>query len=211
MDRKILSILDGIGEYERLCSALKCGEGPVSVFGLGEAHRLHAAAGLYYKLGKAMLLVAPSALAASRAREELLHYIPEALLFPARELPLAVKRFTESPSIKAQRLACITKLIGGEACFIVTSIEALMQRMVPPEAIAAAFHTVRTGARTEPEALLKRFIDAGYVREELCEGPGQVTLRGGYIDIFPLTSGDPLRIEFFDDEIDTVREFDPIS
>ena len=211
MDRKILSILDGIGEYERLCSALKEGEGPVSVFGLGEAHRLHAAAGLYYKLGKAMLLVAPSALAASRAREELLHYIPEALLFPARELPLAVKRFTESPSIKAQRLACITKLIGGGPCFIVTSIEALMQRMAPPEAIAAAFHTVRTGMRTEPEALLKRFIDAGYVREELCEGPGQVTLRGGYIDIFPLTSGDPYRIEFFDDEIDTVREFDPIS
>ena len=211
MDQKLLTILDGIGEYGRLCSALENGEGPMSVFGLGEAHRLHTSAGLYYKLANPMLIIMPSALAASRACEELMHYVPDALLFPARELPLAVKHFTESHAVKAQRMNCLIRLMSGKPGMIVTSIEAVMQRMAPPEALAAACHSVRPGMVVEPEALLKRFIDAGYTRDELCEGPGQVTLRGGYIDVYPLTAQNPVRIEFFDDEIDTVREFDPIS
>ena len=207
----ILDLLSGLGEYKRLRSALIQGEGALSVFGLGEAHRIHAAAALFRDTGASMLFVAPSTLAAVRAHEELLHYVPDAQLFPARELPLAVQHFTESPSLAAQRLSCVMRLIGGEQTLTVTSIEALMQRMAPPELILSAGHTVRIGMRTEPEALLKKFIDAGYVREDICEGPGQVTLRGGYIDIYPLTAKNPYRIEFFDDEVDTLREFDAVS
>ena len=205
---RILEIMKGCGEYVRLAGALKNGEGALSVFGLGEAHRIHTAAALYYDVGRTMLLVEPSALAAVRAREELLHYVPEAQLFPARELPLSVQHYTESPSITAQRLSCITRLVSGRQTLIVTSIEALMQRMAPPELLASASHTVRPGLRIRPEALLAKLIDSGYVREDICEGPGQVTLRGGYVDVFPLTSKNPVRIEFFDDEIDTLREFD---
>ncbi len=208
---RILEVLKGCGEYARLLDALKKGEGALSVFGLGEAHRIHAAAALYFDTGSSVLFVAPSAVSAAKAREEILHYIPDALLFPARELPLAVQHFTESPSVTMQRLSCAIRLMSGRPCFIVTSIEALMQRMAPPELIASACHTVRIGMRIEPEALLKKFIDSGYVREDICEGPGQITLRGGYIDVYPLTSQNPYRIEFFDDEIDTIREFDPVS
>ena len=208
---RILDILSGCGEYERLRSALISGEGALSVFGLGEAHRIHAAAALYRDTGETLLIVEPSAMAAARAHEDILHYIPEALLFPARELPLSVAHFTESPTVTAQRLRCVMSLISGRQTLIVTSIEALMQRMAPPELVASAVHTVRIGTRIEPEALLKKMIDAGYVREDICEGPGQVTLRGGYIDIFPLTAKNPYRIEFFDDEIDTVREFDAVT
>ena len=86
-----------------------------------------------------------------------------------------------------------------------------MQRMAPPELAADSFRTVKPGQRLEPDDLLKHLIDAGYVREEICEGPGQVTRRGGYIDVFPLTSASPCRIEFFDDEVDTLREFDPVT
>ena len=86
-----------------------------------------------------------------------------------------------------------------------------MQRTAPPELILSAVNTVGTGDEIEPEELLKRFIDAGYIREEICEGPGQVTLRGGYIDIYPITSRNPYRIEFFGDEVDTIREFDAVS
>ena len=157
----LTEMLCGNAEFIRLRESLEHGEGPMSVFGLGEAHRIQTAASLYVKLNKTVLLVEASSLAAVKAREELLHYVPEALLFPARELPLSVRRYTESPSVTAQRLSCITALDSGEPCFIVTSIEALMQRMAPPEKIASATRTVRPGMRTEPEALLKRFIDAG--------------------------------------------------
>ena len=204
----ICGLLERSGEYIRLREALDRSEGPLSVFGLGEAHRLHTLAALYRGSKEAVLLVEPSQLAANKAHEELLHYVPDALLFPARELPLAVRRYTESPALTARRLACIQKLISGEKALIVTCIEALMQRMAPPEALADAARTVRVGQRTDPNALLKKLVDAGYVREEICEGPGQVTLRGGMIDVFPLTRQEPVRIEFFDDEIDTIRSFD---
>lgn len=207
----VLRILNESGEYRRLEEALGGGSGPVSVFGLGEAHRLHAAAALFTSLSRSMLIVMPSELAAAKAREELLHYVPDALLFPARELPLAVRRFVQSPQVEAQRLSVITKLIEGKPSMLITSIEALMQRMAPPDAIAAAYHTVRVADRIEPEALLKKLVEAGYKREDICEGPGAVTLRGGYVDVFPLTAKNPVRIEFFDDEIDTIREFDPVS
>ena len=59
-----------------------------------------------------------------------------------------------------------------------------MQRMAPPSVISAFTQTVRTGMVIEPASLLKKFIDAGYSREEMCEGRGQVCLRGGCIDIF---------------------------
>ncbi len=207
----ITELLHGSSEFIRLEKALSHGEGPVSVFGLGEAHRIHAAAALFSSGSKSLLYVAPTALAASKAYEELLHYVPSAQLFPARELPLAVRSFTESPAIRAQRLACMLRLISGAPTLTVASVEALMQRTAPPELIAASIHTVRAGVVIEPEALLKKFIEAGYVREDICEGPGQVTLRGGYIDIYPITFKNPIRIEFFDNEIDTVREFDPIT
>ena len=57
----------------------------------------------------------------------------------------------------------------------------------------------------KPQTLLKRLVDAGYERVEVCEAKGQVCLRGGYLDVFPITAENPVRIEFFDDEIDTMR------
>ena len=208
---KILEVLNGLNEYRRLVPALMKGEGALGVFGLGEAHRIHAAAALFKDSGRSLLFVAPSAVAAVKAHEELSGYVPEAMLFPARELPVAVQRFTESPSVTAHRLKVMMDLLDGKPTLVVASVEALMQRMAPPELVVAAAHTVRIGMRTEPEALLKKFIDAGYVREDICEGPGQVTKRGGYIDVYPLTSREPVRIEFFGDEVDTLREFDPVS
>ncbi len=210
-EKRILGILDGMNEYVRLKAALENGEGALSVFGLGEAHRVHAAAALYSESERSVLYVVPSQMAAVKAHGEFLHYIPDAQLFPARELPLAVRSYTESSSVTAARVSVMMRLISRKKSFVIASVEALMQRTAPPRLIADAVHSVSVGAEIAPEALLKKFIDSGYVREDICEGPGQVTLRGGYIDIFPITSENPCRIEFFGDEVDTLREFDPVS
>ena len=210
-NKLILDLLKRSGEFTRLTESIKSGEGTLSVFGLGEAHRIQAAAALFHELNTTLLFVAPSAMAAVKTHEEVLHYVEDAMLFPARELPVAVQHFTESPAVTAERLKVIMRLIENKPTFIVASIEALMQRMAPPELLLGSVHSVRIGTRVEPDALLKRFIDAGYVREDICEGPGQVTKRGGYIDIFPLTKKEPYRIEFFGDEVDTIREFDPVT
>ena len=212
MQNPLFSVLGRSQNYVRLREALAKGEGPVSVFGLGEAQRMHAASALHADLSGVTLFVAPSAHYAKQTLEAASAYHPDAMLFPAREVPLNAHSFVQSQELTMQRMRVINRLVNGDGGFvIVASIEALMQRMVMPEAIAGYSRTVRVGMTIEPKSLLKHFIDAGYERVEVCEGRGQVTQRGGCIDIFPVTSDNPVRIEFFDDEVDTMREYDPLT
>ena len=212
MQNPLFSVLGRSQNYVRLREALAKGEGPVSVFGLGEAQRMHAASALHADLGGVTLFVTPSAHYAKQTLEAVSAYHPDAMLFPAREVPLNAHSFVQSQELTMQRMRVINRLVNGDGGFvIVASIEALMQRMVMPEAIAGYSRTVRVGMTIEPKSLLKHFIDAGYERVEVCEGRGQVTQRGGCIDIFPVTSDNPVRIEFFDDEVDTMREYDPLT
>ena len=207
----LYSILSGSEDYVRLKDSLASSEGPVSVFGLGESERTHISCALHASLGGTMLYIAPSAQSAVRCYEAISVYHPSALYFPAREVPLNAHTYVQSQDLTARRMKVIAKLVSGEPCIIVAPIDALMQRMVMPEVITEFCCSVRIGMTIAPASLLKRFIDAGYERVEVCEGRGQVCLRGGCIDIFPIIAMNPVRIEFFDDDVDTMREFDPVS
>ncbi|MBR0156861.1 MAG: transcription-repair coupling factor [Clostridia bacterium] len=198
-------------EYTRLREDLSAAKGPVSVFGLGEAHRVHIEAALHAAQGGTTLIVAPSAQAAARIHEELSCYHPDAMLFPIREMPLNAHSYVQSQEIGFRRLRVLLRLLSAESAVVVAPIEAIMQRMAPPDAIRSFTHAVRVGMEVSPDALVKKLVDAGYTREEVCEGRGQLARRGGYIDVFPVTAENPVRIEFFGDEVDTMREFDPVS
>ncbi len=207
----LFKVLSRSSEYLRLLDTLGTGKGPISVFGLGEAQRMHIVSALHAAVGGSLLFAAPSAQSAKQIHEYISAYHPDALLFPAREIPLNAHSFVQSQDLTMRRMNIVNKLVSGEDCIIVAPIEALMQRMVPPEIILSFTRTVRIGMTIDPGSLLRHFIEAGYERVEVCEGRGQVTQRGGCIDIFPVTSNYPIRIEFFDDEVDTMREYDPIS
>ncbi len=203
--------LEGSAEYDKLSEDLEKKRGPVSVFGLGEAHRANIAAALYAKIGEQTLIIAPSAQAAGRLYEELSCYHRGALLFPIREMPLNARSYVQSKELEFRRLNVLSRLALGEKLLVVAPMEAVMQRLVPKERILACTHALKTGMEVSPDALIQKFIDAGYEREEVCEGRGQIARRGGYIDLFPVTAENPVRIEFFGDEIDTMRFFDPVS
>ena len=212
--KPLFAVLEKSDEYKRLRDELNRGAGPVSVFGLGEAERLHISAALadaFVTSGKTLLYITPSLQSARRLSEEFSGYLENILLFPMRETPLNAHSYVQSQELTAKRMKVIMNLIDEKPCFIIAPVEALMQRMCAPEVLAEETHTVRIGMTVSPISLLKRFIDAGYERTALCEGRGQVALRGGYLDVFPVTSDNPVRIEFFDDEIDSLRLFDPVS
>lgn len=198
-------------EFADLFDAIKTAKGPVSVFGLGEAHRANIAAALYSKLDGSMLLIAASSQAATRLFEELTQYHEDTLLFPIRETPLNAHTYVQSRGIEYTRLDTLIRLVRGERALVVAPIEAVMQRLSEKEKLLACTHTVKIGMTVSPDALMKMFIDAGYVREEVCSERGQLARRGGYIDIFPVSDDSPVRIEFFGDDVDTMRRFDPVS
>lgn len=207
----LLDVLSQHPEYERLCEALSKGEGPCGVFGLSEATKGHVAAALFADAGRPLLFVAPNESAAEKLAAELGAYVP-CLHFPARDIPLT-GAYASSEGLEARRvdILCSLALGRGEGWALTASIEALMQRLAPPAALSGAVRTVKAGEVIEPRDLLASLIGAGYQRVDVCESRCQVCLRGGYLDVFPISAENPVRIEFFDDEVDTLRTYDPLT
>jgi transcription-repair coupling factor (superfamily II helicase) len=99
---------------------------------------------------------------------------------------------------------------GGETPpIIVTSARAIMQRTLPVNQFRKACMTLKAGGRHDINGLLARWVAMGYEPAPIVVEPGTFSRRGGVVDIFPLSSDKPIRIEFFDDEIDQMRAFDP--
>ena len=196
-------------EYNRLEEILTGAEGPAAAFGLPEAHRAHVFAALARERGGIFI-------ASGEQTAEKLYLLssalnPDIVLLPARELPL-VNAYAASGEGAKTRIA---SLIRTRRCKnrigVIVSAEAALQRLAPPEVLRHAAHTLKLGGIHPPRELLRQLSDAGYEPVELVEGPGQAALRGDILDIYPPHAQQPCRVEFFDDEIDRMSLFDPVS
>ncbi len=117
-------------------------------------------------------------------------------------------------SVIQNRIATLAALSAGRAekhPIVVASARALLQATLPSERFRDATLELRVGQRRQMERLILRWIGMGYEPAPIVMEPGAFSRRGGILDIFPLASQLPLRIEFFDDEIDSLRRFDPKS
>ena len=107
------------------------------------------------------------------------------------------------------RLAALYRMASGAVPAVVATIDALMTRTLPPQRLAALSVTLRPGDQVELGALTERLVQAGYSRCEQVEGVGQFAIRGGILDVFSPLMEQPVRCEFFDDEVDSLGAFDP--
>lgn len=131
----------------------------------------------------------------------------QALTFPAWDiLPCE----TEHPDIDLarERVGALRALLGGVPGLVAASAAAFLQPVMTPQMLDAGHLSVRAGQELSPQALAARLADAGFERVEEVEAPGQFTRRGGIMDVFPFFAERPVRLEYFGDEIDTVRHYD---
>lgn len=156
------------------------------------------------------LIIAPSDEEAQALEEDLRLFAGEgaAHLYPAWDVPLLDGL---SPSVEAAtgQIEGLYHLLTAPAPVLVTSVEALLQRVMPQEEFIAATFSVRRGQAIVFDQLLDHLIQWGYRRVPLVEERGEVSVRGGIIDFFPPLSPLPLRLEFLGDEIESIRAFDP--
>jgi transcription-repair coupling factor (superfamily II helicase) len=202
----LLHILQELPEYGRLEEIIAESTGPAAVFGLPEAHSAHIFAALSEKRGG--ILIAADEETAAR-----LYAVAGALsghiaILKAREVPL-VNAYAASGEQSNQRIATLMRLALGEVTGVVASIEALMQRLAPPQTLRAAVRTLRAGDIQPPRELLGALLAGGYEHVELVQGRGQAALRGDILDVYPPQATAPIRVEFFDDEVDRLSEYDP--
>ena len=160
---------------------------------------------------KSFLVVLPTQHEADKIIQDLpAYHFEEAHLFPQWQNFL-YDGIPPTKNVVAERLICLYQLLKGDRAFIVTSIQALMHKILPQSVVESAFLTLRIGDEIAPNKVVEQLLRNGYQRVDLVEVKGELALRGDILDVYPLTTDAPIRIEFFGDEIDAIRLFDPTS
>ena len=116
-----------------------------------------------------------------------------------------------SHDTERERLSVLSALICGECDAVVTTPSAALQRTVPEELLMTLTTSIECGDEVSPEELAERLVTLGFARVDMVDGAGQFAQRGGIVDLWANADSDPVRIEFFGDEIDRMMYFDPVS
>ena len=157
-----------------------------------------------------VLLVTASGPQAEQVGEDLTAFFSEeeVAVFPADEL-LLIGTYARSPELAARRLSLLSRLVSGRGPrVIVAPWDALLMNLASPEDYRGALRRIAVGQQMERDELIASLVQAGYQRLELIEAPGQFAVRGALVDIYPLDSAHPVRVDFFGDEVDSLRRFD---
>ncbi|MEE9479573.1 MAG: CarD family transcriptional regulator, partial [Kiloniellales bacterium] len=139
----------------------------------------------------------------------------EVVTLPAWDC-LPYDRVSPHRDILAQRVAALTRLIERDAndtrpCLLVTTVSALIQRLPPREAFRGRVLARSAGETLAPDELSAFLAGNGYLRSDSVGEPGEFAVRGGLVDVFPPAATQPLRLDFFGDELESIRCFDPLT
>jgi transcription-repair coupling factor (superfamily II helicase) len=162
-----------------------------------------------------VLVVTADTESANRLESELAFFLsqpsdPEVLHFPDWET-LAYDSFSPHEAIISQRLATLAALPSLRRGVLVSPITTLLHRISPLDWLLGRTLALRKGDPFDRDESLRRFHAAGYRRVDTVLEHGEYAVRGALIDIFPMGSAHPFRIDLFDDEIESLRTFDPES
>ena len=131
-----------------------------------------------------------------------------AIRFPATSrTPYDPEQITDSTPL-IERADVLQQLAEGFTGILVTSVQAVAEMVPPADAVQRETMSISVGDEVAPDALTERLVDQGFQHVEFVEAPGEIAQRGGILDIFPFSGSYPIRLEFFGDEIDAIREFD---
>ncbi len=204
----LLRTLLQIPEASALAAAVDSGGCPAAITGLSPVHRAQIAAALSYETGRPLVMVCADETEAGRLVEDLAALTGQAprKLF-ARELFVPAGAVS-SRQWELSRVSTLYRLDRQECPVLVATAEGLLQKTMPRQRLAEAVMTLELGGRWDLAALPDRLVNAGYSRCGQVEGPGQFALRGGILDVFSPSMDQPVRCEFFDDEIDSLGVFD---
>lgn len=156
-----------------------------------------------------LVILTPDAFAAQRLFEEIRWFAPNlgVRLFPDWET-LPYDHFSPHPDLISERLATLYQLGQNRCDVVVMPIATALLRLPPPAYLAAHAFMLKKGQSLDREALRQQCAQAGYHHVSQVMSPGEFSVRGGLVDLFPMGSALPYRLDLFDDEIESIRTFD---
>ena len=205
----LIGPLKELAEFEELCKNKKKDVGMIRVCGCVNSQKSH----MMYALGdgcKYKVIACSSETKAKQIYEEYRFLDSNTYLYPAKDF-LFYQADIRSKELVKQRMEGIQAVLSGEPVTVVTSLDGFMDHLAPKESIAEKVLKIQNDSVLKLDEMAEKLSVIGYDREVQVEGPGQFAVRGGILDIYPLTEELPVRIELWGDEVDSIRSFDPES
>ena len=209
---KLLNLINEIPSYGNLAAELR--QLKTAKADIIEAARPYVIAALYQTLKRPVIIVTAHAEESRKLYEQISMWLgsDDIKLMPEADTLPYERIVTDTPT-ELERLRALSALANAQKekrlPLIVIPATALIRKTTPFADFAAAFHTVKEEAISDPMLLLKRWQSLGYTVESTVEIPGTTSRRGGIIDVYPVTATQPCRLDFFGDEIEEIRALDP--
>lgn len=181
-------------------------QGIVSVSGCLDSQKAHFTDGLAREFPFRLIIV-ENDLKAKGFYEDYRMYDPEVLLYPARDL-IFYQADIHGNLITRQRIQVLKALLEREKVTVIASIDSCLDYLVPLEEWKRRVIHLKNDSELDLNEMKSRMVELGYERTVQVEVPGQFSIRGGIMDVYPLTEENPWRIELWGDEIDSIRSFD---
>lgn len=196
-------------EFQSIVTGIKQGLKEQLITGLSGSAKQLLMAALFKEESKPILIIAHNLLQAQKVYDDLLEYIEEDQLFlyPANELTL-MDIDAQSPETLSQRIRVLQNLAHGKLGIYVVPYIGISKFLPPKSHFIDSVISFKVGEEIDLDQILKQFVYLGYERSDIVTKRGEFSVRGGIIDIFPLTMANPVRIELFDVEIDSIRSFE---
>src|SRR5215469_14080035 len=216
--RELFADVEKLSVFSRVASHLKEGTGRIRVSGLTPTAKALLIVLLQRAAARPIILVVSD----NRAAEDLLPVLQgfaeltgvvdsDAMVtLPTRDV-LPYQNLSPHPEIQEERATALWKIATGVAAIVVAPIAATTIRLASTEYYTDLARTVRRGETFVTEALLQHLNTVGYDSADVVEMPGQYALRGGILDVYSPEADRPVRIEFFGDEVESIRKFDPAT
>ena len=198
-----------LAEYTDMKQDMDKGKGPVQVSGVTDSQKIH----VMHELSKDhpwRLVVTYDDTRAKEIFDDYSYFEPNTWLYPARDL-LFYSSDIHGNLLTRQRMQVFKHLLEDEGGVVVTTVDGLMDHLLPLSMIKESCLNIMVGQTLDMEEIKHLLTGMGYERMGQVDGMGQFSVRGGILDVFPLTEEVPVRIELWGDEVDSIRSFDAES
>ena len=202
-------IANQLPQFVQMIDNFKTGKTPTLLVGASEIHKAHFIYASYCQTQKATIVITQDEPTARVLVEDInaMDASEMAFLYPAREWTLRQVEVA-SREYEQIRLGVLSRIQSGECKIVVASIDAVLQHTIPPSYLKERRFVISTRGSYDTNELAKNLIRAGYEQKTQVEGVAQFCVRGGIVDIFPPNHNNPVRIELWGDQVDTMAYFD---
>lgn len=182
---------------------------PISISGLTDVGEVQLLASINEFTKKPILLITYNEIQAKKLIEDLRYFNSKTLYFPKKEI-VTYDYIAESKDLPYERIDTLNKLYDKKSTIVVTTIEAIMQKLPTSETLYKNILNLQVGEVHKLEDIKRKLVELGYTRYDLIDGRGEFSVRGGIVDI-SISNTQGVRIEFWGDEIDSIRLFNIVS